>query len=521
LGVIAETMNFISINFLFIFLPVVLAVWIVLTRKGLTPAAMVFLSAASAVFYAAGSLKDLFLIMVSALLNYAVALAIASSQGIRKSLLLQLGVVLNCLFLAYYKYSLFLLDIAAQTTGFHLSFVPPAFPVGISFYTLQQVAYLMMVSHQGRAERKPWNYLSFVLFFPKLTAGPIVYATEYFAQLNDNWKGHLTRYEDLSVGLFLFCIGAFKKVVISEPFAQTANTVFGSVGQDSFSLLGAWTGITAYTIQLYFDFSGYSDMAIGAARMFGFRLPQNFDSPLRATSLLEFWRGWHMTMTRFFMDHVFNPIAIRLTRREMTARSGRLRMLLFTVVFPTTVTFLVSGIWHGAGWNFICFGLVHGIALSANHAWRSFKMPSLPAPVGWMLMFVTVMVSFVFFRAAGFGQAVAFLREMFSGDLVWPEWTAALAASLPGKVGAVVGLSRHFVLCAASGLAVILLCPNSNWLLRNYAPTYRYKQRALSGGVFKSLEWSPTVSWAALIACLFIVVLLNMYNQTPFVYLAF
>lgn len=514
-------MNFISIQFLFGFLPVVLGIWIILTRKGLTPLAMIFLSVASAMFYAEGSFRDLLLIIVSALFNYGLALAIASSEGKVAVHLLRLGVILNCLFLAYYKYAAFLLDAIFQSTGYHFIFSTPAFPVGISFYTLQQVAYLVIVNRDRHAERDPWNYFSFVLFFPKLIAGPIVYSTEYFAQLNDEWKGYRTRFEDISIGLVLFCFGAFKKAVISEPFSQTANQVFGSVGQDNFSLLSAWTGITAYTLQLYFDFSGYSDMAIGIGRMFGFKLPQNFNSPLRATSMLEFWRGWHMTMTRFFMDHIYNPIAIRLTRREMAANSGRVRMFFITAALPTIVTFVMSGIWHGAGWKFVCFGLVHGVALSVNQAWRTAKMPSISAPLGWVLMFMTLMISLVFVRTNDLGISISFLKIMFASEVVWPGWLGYRAGLLPGSVGEVIGLSREFVVYLIVGFGIIFYLPNLQWLLRHYSPTFGYKQRDIAGGVFRKWVWSPTMFWAVLSVIVLLVSMLNMNSQSPYIYLVF
>lgn len=389
-------MNLLSLPFLFGFLPVVLFIWIALTRNGLTPAALIFLTLSSAYFYLGDTPIDLLLVIISALANFCIARLINSaSKGMRRKLLI-FGILLNILYLGYYKYTAFLTGLFFQVFDIQIPLVQPEFPVGISFYTLSQIAYLVTVDRYGTAGQGLLNYMSFVLFFPKILAGPVVYANEFFSQLGNKWNGHNSRLEDLSVGLSLFCFGAFKKIALSEPLAQNANAMFSYSNDPSFTTAAAWLGILSYTFQLYFDFSGYSDMAIGISRMFGFKLPQNFNSPLRATSFLEFWQGWHITMTRFFMEHIYNPLAILLTRREFARKSGKLRLFFTTIAIPTTVAFCVSGIWHGPGMNFLCFGLVCGIGLSVNHAWRTAKLPKPPKLIGWLLMLVTLMISLIF-----------------------------------------------------------------------------------------------------------------------------
>jgi D-alanyl-lipoteichoic acid acyltransferase DltB (MBOAT superfamily) len=363
--------------------------------------------------------------------------------------------------------------------------------------------------------------MSFVLFFPKILAGPVVYANEFFGQLGDKWNGHKSRLEDLSVGLSLFCFGAFKKIALSEPLAQTANAMFSSSNDPSFTTAAAWLGILSYTFQLYFDFSGYSDMAIGVSRMFGFKLPQNFNSPLRATSFLEFWQGWHITMTRFFMEHIYNPLAIRLTRREFARKSGKLRLFLITVAIPTTVAFCVSGIWHGPGMNFLCFGLVSGIGLSVNHAWRTAKLPKPPKLIGWLLMLVTVMISLIFVRTPDMSTALTYLHKFLTPSFASQISQGVMINYFDLFVGVPQGASKLGIASLVIALAVVLLMPNTQWLMRDYTPTLGYKPKPLGGGVLPMLVWRPSTLWALLAVVCLLIALINLHSQSAFVYFAF
>ncbi|WP_406850457.1 MBOAT family O-acyltransferase [Chromobacterium phragmitis] len=514
-------MTFLSLEFL-VFLPIVLLAWNMLTKEGITPASILLLAIASAVFYSWGhGIQGLTLVLCSALANYGFGLWIGASAGLRRKLILCGSILSNCLFLAYYKYASFLVGIFLQVSNIQPFSTPAIFLLGISFFTLQQIAYLVIVNQYGAPERSLLNYLGYILFFPKIVAGPIVYSTDYFGQFSKQWEGNTQRSRDLSVGIALFAFGAFKKLVLSENIGTSADLAFQSVGHGNFSLLSAWVGILSYTLQLYFDFSGYCDMSLGVARMFGIKLPQNFNSPLRATSLVEFWKGWHMTMTRFFTDHIYNPIAIRLTRALIKRGAGRMHMFMISAAIPTLITFAVSGIWHGAGWNFLLFGLVHGIGLTVNQLWKTAKMPQLPDPIGWVLMLLTVMVSFVFFRAPDISSAILFFKGLVSSNVVWPEGMSPLVSHLPGHIGEVAGVSRTSIAYVVLGFLIVLLLPNPQYLLRNFEPSLRFKANPRGAGIFASLNWSPTTLWALTAFACMAFALKYAYKETVFIYYQF
>lgn len=513
-------MHFLSLPFIFVFIPLVLLIWIILTRNGLTLSALIFLIFGSAFFYLADNFTDLLLVIFSGLVNFCFAKIINSTNITRSQKLLILGILFNLLFLSYYKYSVFIVGLLFHAFEIQILSVQPDFPIGISFYTLSQIAYLVSVKRYGISGHGFIEYMSFVLFFPKILAGPVIYANEFFNQLNNKWNGHKTRLEDFSVGLSLFCFGAFKKIGLSEPLSQTANVIFSSSNDASFTTTAAWIGILSYTLQLYFDFSGYSDMAIGISRMFGFKLPQNFNSPLRATSFIEFWQGWHMTMTRFFMEHVYNPIAIVLTRKEFARKSGKLRLFFICVSIPITVTFCVSGIWHGPSLNFIFFGLFSGIGLSINHAWRYFKLPRPPKLIGWILMLVTVMISLIFIRSPDMSTAITYLHKFIVPTFVSQSSQGVMIDYLelfllPQSV------SKLGLLYLVISLAIVIVMPNTQWMMRDYTPTLSYHPKALGSGMMTTIVWRPSIRWALLATACLLIALLNLRSQSAFVYFAF
>jgi hypothetical protein len=262
-------------------------------------------------------------------------------------------------------------------------------------------------------------------------------------------------------------------------------------------------------------------MAIGVSRMFGFKLPQNFNSPLRATSFLEFWQGWHITMTRFFMEHIYNPLAIRLTRREFARKSGKLRLFFITVAIPTTVAFCVSGIWHGPGMNFLCFGLVSGIGLSVNHAWRTAKLPKPPKLIGWLLMLVTVMISLIFVRTPDMSTALTYLHKFLTPSFASQISQGVMINYFDLFVGVPQGASKLGIASLVIALAVVLLMPNTQWLMRDYTPTLGYKPKPLGSGVLPMLVWRPSTLWALLAVVCLLIALINLHSQSAFVYFAF
>ncbi|HEX3031895.1 MAG TPA: MBOAT family protein [Bacillota bacterium] len=386
-------MLFNSFEFIFLFLPVTFFGYLLLNRFRLTTASRTWLAGCSLFFYSWWNIANLPIILCSIVFNYSVGYFLC--RGVHKSrALLVLGVTCNLVGLAYYKYFNFFVANLNAIFPVHLSLLKIVLPLGISFFTFTQIAYLVD-AYQGKAKENDFiNYVLFVTFFPHLIAGPILHHREMMPQfaslrtkiLNWNW---------VAQGIVLFSIGLFKKVVIADTLATWANPGFAAA---SLSLAGAWVTALGYTLQLYFDFSGYTDMALGIALLFGIRLPENFDSPYKATSLIDFWRRWHMTLSRFLRDYLYIPLGGN--------RKGKFRRYL-----NLFITMLLGGLWHGAGWTFIFWGLLHGLGLVANHLWRSLGL-RLPKLAGWVVTFVYVVIAWVFFRAENFSQALVVLKGM-------------------------------------------------------------------------------------------------------------
>jgi len=321
-----------------------------------------------------------------------------------------MGIVCNLLLLGYFKYVNFFLNTVNACAGTSLLAKSILLPLGISFFTFQQLAYLVDVYRGEPAERNFLRYCLFVTFFPKLIAGPIVYQREFLPQLS---KPGIYRFnpDNLAEGLTIFLLGLFKKVVIADMLAKFADPVFTAVSTGvlpSPSFFVAWQGALAFTLQIYFDFSAYSDMAIGASRMFGITLPVNFNSPYKATNIREFWSRWHITLSRFLRDYIYIPLGGN--------RKGQIRQYINLMI-----TMLICGLWHGAGWTFVAWGALHAVYLGVNHGWNKIKaaFALMPQRVGWLgiwsgrlLTFSAVISGWVLFRAESFSSALAFLKGM-------------------------------------------------------------------------------------------------------------
>lgn len=448
-------MLFNSAIFVFIYLPVVWLGYIAARRLPYARAGIAWLGLASLFFYGYWDPSALWLLAASMLFNYGVARCLDTSivpltPSLRRAVLFgAIGINLGALL--YYKYANLLLASAAQLAGTQPPMLDVVLPLGISFYTFTQLAYVVDCYASGKAERSPISYLLFVTFFPHLIAGPVLHHSEMMPQFVNNQKNAVT----LGIfveGLLLFACGLAKKVIIADSVAPAANNVFLLSETNTPGLLDAWFGALAYTTQIYFDFSGYSDMALGLALLFGIRLPLNFNSPYKAISISDFWRRWHMTLSRFLRDYLYVPLG---GNRNGPARRQINLML----------TMLLGGMWHGAAWTFLAWGALHGAYLQVNHAWRHAveKHPALHAfldrhalPVGilsWCLTFLAMVVAWVFFRAESFTGAANVLRGMFLGD----------ASVNAGIADARTGL---YIL---AGLLIACFAPNSQSLVGRFS----------------------------------------------------
>ena len=372
-------MLFNSDEFILVFLPITFAGFYFLRATSHTWAIR-WIILASLLFYAWWRPFNVFIIAPSIIVNFFLAkmlLSLGENEQNERSgkLVLFLGILFNIMFLGYFKYLNFIGNAVNDVFGTNFVLSQIILPLGISFITFQKIAFLIDV-HGGRVKSFTLeDYCLFVLFFPQLIAGPIVHYQEMMPQ----FKGRNFQFdkENLAVGATLFFAGLFKKVVLADSIAPLVTPIYEQSTQGGVSLLLAWMAAVGFTLQLYFDFSGYTDMALGSARFFGIRLPVNFNSPLQAASIIEFWQRWHMTLTRFLMAYIYNPLVLKLTRRRLAKGTQRselygatLGTFIYLVAFPMLLTMLVSGIWHGAGYTFIVWGLLHGCYLTINHAWR-------------------------------------------------------------------------------------------------------------------------------------------------------
>lgn len=422
-------MLFNSYEYIVAFLPVSLIVYWLLVRMRAISMAKLWLVGASFYFYGWWDIRYVPLLAVSVLFNYLVGLWLnrgsgdailardsgAAGAGSRaggsaegqsgegsgrssdrwRRIILAFGIAGNVALLCYYKYMDFFISSINELLQTNWSLLGLVLPIGISFYTFSQITYLVDAYKREAREYSLLNYSLFVTFFPQLIAGPILHHREMMPQFADpdNFRPYARNF---ALGMTVFAAGLVKKVVIADTLAPIAT--YGFDEATTLTLVEAWVTSLSYTFQLYFDFSGYTDMAIGAALLFNIRLPFNFDSPYRSLNIQVFWRRWHMTLGRFLMRYIYIPLGGN--------RRGKMRTYMNLLV-----TFLIGGFWHGAGWTFIFWGLLHGIALVIHRLWMLLGV-RLPALLSWLLTFLFVNASWVFFRAEEWADALKVLRGM-------------------------------------------------------------------------------------------------------------
>ena len=497
-------MLFSSYTFLFQFLPVV-ALAFAAARRHSPRAGIMVLAGASLFFYAAW--KPAYLLVLVGSIGFNFWLGLKMEDPARRRRIGTLGVALNLAALCYFKYTNFLFDSFTTLTGTPLPFVNVILPLGISFFTFQQIAYLVDVMRGAKVERDIVSYTLFVSFFPHLIAGPLVHHAEMIPQFKRARSG---RSAVLAArGLAIFAAGLFKKVVIADNLAQFVTPVFAHLDAGGgVTTPWAWLATLAYSLQIYFDFSGYSDMAIGLALMFGIRLPVNFRSPYKATSIIEFWRRWHITLSRFLRDYLYIPLGGN--------RLGEQRRYINLLV-----TMLLGGLWHGAAWNFVIWGALHGIYLCVNHLWQRWRGESAansPAMnlVSWVVTFFAVVIAWVFFRAkttAGAWQMLGSLFGFEAGSSAYASPGILRVMDLPILVGGDMLLMIGGA-AVALALAIALTLPNVPQLFR-----YREYRRAPEQGAF--VRWRPTAAWALVTALAFAISLFGMWQRMEFLYFQF
>ena len=511
-------MLFNSFVFIFLFLPVTLWAFFAIGRSSHTLGAA-WLAAASLFFYGWWNPLYVPLLLGSVTFNFLMGGRIGEATMPRRQYLMAFAVAANLALLGYYKYANFFLASVNTLAGSQFDLARIILPLGISFFTFTQIAFLVDTYRGYVKEYRFIHYLLFVTYFPHLIAGPVLHHKEMMPQFGNSETYRPSR-EHLAVGLTIFFIGLFKKTVIADSLAPYAGDLFSAPGEPR--LLEAWGGALAYTFQLYFDFSGYSDMAIGLSRLFGIRLPLNFDSPYKAVNIIDFWRRWHMTLSRFLRDYLY--IALGGSRKGKARRYANLM-----------ITMLLGGLWHGAGWTFLIWGGLHGVYLVINHGWQALRAhfganlsPStLPGrAAARALTFIVVVVGWVFFRAASLDDALAILRGMAGmNGISLPTALVPHLGSLKAlldQAGVVFNLGggARFVvqyIWIATLLPAVFFLPNTQELMRGYQPALDYQQ----GPVLSRFAWRPSAGWAAGLALTAIAGLLSLSRISEFLYYQF
>ena len=515
-------MLFNSVEFVFGFFPVAVLVFFAVARRS-QAAAAAWLAVASLFFYGWWNWIYVPLLAVSAAFNYLCGVRLAHFVREHRSraagALFAFAVGADLLLLGYYKYANFFLDIWASAAGQPSTAAQIVLPLGISFFTFTQIAFLADVRRGYAREYSPIHYGLFVTYFPHLIAGPILHHKEMMPQFQER-RTYRANAEDFAVGLTIFVIGLFKKTVIADGVGPYAATLF--LHGERPDLLAAWGGALAYTFQLYFDFSGYSDMAIGLSRVFGVKLPLNFDSPYKAVNIVDFWRRWHMTLSRFLRDYLYIPLGGN--------RKGPVRR--YVNLF---ITMLLGGLWHGAGWTFVLWGGLHGAYLIVNHAWTALRerlgadpdrSTRLGRATARAVTFVAVVVAWVFFRATSVEDALAILRGMAGlNGVSLPASLAPHLGPLRGVLerwglGFYLGGGARFVLqylWIAMLLPVVLFAPNTQEILGRFQPALNFREPVSN----RRLAWRPTARWAAIAAVVTVCGLLSLTRVSEFLYYQF
>src|SRR5580658_1662420 len=487
-------MIFNSFQFLFMFLPVALTGTFLLARLG-AGAAQFWLIGASLFFYGVWNVAYLPLLLGSILFNYLIARSMVRGDNPKfRTWLLCIAVTVDLGLLGYYKYTGFFLENLNAVTGTGYAWKSLILPLGISFYTFQQITLLADFSSGHIKDFRFRDFVLFVTFFPHLIAGPIVHHREMMPQFQE--ADYRVKAENMAVGLVLLAIGLFKKSVLADGIADYITPMFtAAAAGEPVSMVYGWAASIGFTLQMYFDFSGYCEMALGLARMVGIKLPMNFNSPLKALSVVDYWSRWHITLTRFLTAYVYTPIAVGLARRRMAAGKPGLAGLRTTwpaffgiIATPTLVTMFLSGLWHGAGNQFLIFGVLHGVALVINHAWRLVRpriwpdtthYPRVSRPFAWALTFLVVTVALTWFHAANVAAGANIVMGMAGvHGLVLPNAIApssAAFASVLSHAGVTFNDQSVYELIAvilwiAMLLTIALGLPNTLEIMRAWEP---------------------------------------------------
>jgi alginate O-acetyltransferase complex protein AlgI len=508
-------MLFNSFQFIFAFLPATCLAYFIAARFWGRRAGMVVLVGASLFFYAWWNDRYLWILLLSIGCNAGFAVALLRADKEQRFWILLVGLGFNLFLLGYFKYASFLAENVSALFGVDWQIAPEPLPLGISFFTFQKIAFLVDIYVGGVVSFDLLHYSLFVTFFPQLIAGPIVRHNEIIPQFATLPRS--PRASDFAIGSSIFAIGLFKKVCLADLSAVWANPVFARAASgDPIGFVDAWVAALAYSFQLYFDFSGYSDMAVGLARLFGIVLPLNFYSPYKSVNIIDFWRRWHITLSRLLRDFVYIPLGGN--RRGVTRRYLNL-----------LIAMLLGGLWHGAAWTFVIWGAVHGVMLALNHAWHYLRRrvglppendPAIVRVAACAMTFIAVSSAWVLFRASSLESAGVILSAMYGID----------GQSITGPLGTYWSnewrLIGEFKWAESSAIWLLLvgsvafILPNTYQVFQDFRPAL--VERPFEDGSAKPrLRWRPRWTWAAGLSLMLLVAILRIRELSPFIYFQF
>ena len=473
-------MLFNSFQFILIFLPVSISVYFIFGAFGWRTLSLAWLVIVSLAFYGWDQPSRLPLLVYSMIFNYVIGWALIKKNH---TWLLILGVTINIFILGYFKYADFILGSILPVVGISYVNKNIPLPVGISFFTFTQIAFLVDAWRNQVKDYHPLRYGLFVTYFPHLVAGPILHHKDMMPQFAAT-KYPLVKLNNVSLGLTWFGIGLFKKTFLADGIAAYVGPTFNAAAQGTMpGFSDAWIAALSYTLQIYFDFSGYSDMACGIALIMGVTIPLNFNSPYKARSLIDFWRRWHISLSRFLRDYLYIPLGGN--------HKGAARRYINILI-----TMIIGGLWHGASWSFVMWGFIHGIGILVNHAWRSITRLSnikMPSAIGWAITFLVVVIAWIPFRA----------NEFFAAILIWK--------GMIGLGGSSQGFLLEPIIYIIIMSSIVLILPNTQQILFP------------SGDRNQLLAWFPSKAWAIIYGMVFGlgIAAMTFYPNSEFLYFRF
>lgn len=520
-------MVFSSYNFLLFFLPC-LCIILYFAQRLNKIHLIILLIVSSLIFLGFWDWKLLWVLLFSIFINFAIASVILKLQEkyILKKTFLVIGIIFNLSLLGYFKYSNFFIDNINQFFNYNISSLNLILPLGISFYTFQQIAYLIDIHRKEVKKHNLIYYLLFVTFFPQLIAGPIVHHKEMMPQFLKGKAGYF-KINLVACGITFFTIGLFKKVIMADSMSTYASPVFEAAGKGILvPFFEAWGGTFAYTFQIYFDFSGYSDMAIGLGLIFGLKLPINFFSPYKSSNLIEFWKSWHITLSRFLKYYLYFPL-------------GGNKNGIFRKYINIFLVMVIGGFWHGANWTFVIWGFMHGVGIILCHLWNDFfnkgnihNKRSKSSVKKWMGCFLTIIFinfTWVFFRSQNLESAMIVIDGMLGLNgiilpktyLIYFEPFVNILSNYNIKFEeSYLFFGKDQVLTLLIFLLIILLFPNSNEFI-NYQSSKNQINSNETKNLLKKINWKPTSFWAILLSLLTILCLIFMSRSGEFLYFQF